>query len=418
MSKKGFKVKRTRRNLYKKRKSTGRKVAEIVLLVLIVGALIFIGYSVAPPIIDFIQNGSETTESTPAWTPPVTEDTEKENTDKPSEETPASTTQKPQTTTTALAPKPVENTVVVTAPAQALYSKEALAEYLANAKQEGAVQRAFCLKDEIGQLWYKSELEIVKDNQAVIKGAMTLKEIWDECKKAGITPVIQLNTLYDRRTPYVITGTGFMVTDQGGTWTWNDNTIEKGGKPWTNPFSDKTTVYFADIMKELSTAGFKEFILSNTMFPNFGNYDYNLLGTEVQAADRHKKLTALCEAMAQAGKGDTLVKIDAEDLLTYSSAKYKATAELWGDKDSLKSCKLYVDLNASTLGKKLDLGNSKSITIQSDIVKAATQCFTEIKPIAGTDIVVGVSGATLTAQQKAEIEKSLKEMGFNDIIFG
>ena len=48
--KKGFKVKRSRRNLYKKRKSTGRKIFDGVLFVVILGAFVFVGYSVASPL--------------------------------------------------------------------------------------------------------------------------------------------------------------------------------------------------------------------------------------------------------------------------------------------------------------------------------------------------------------------------------
>ena len=43
--KKGFKVKRSRRNLYKKRKSTGRKIFDGVLFVVILGAFVFVGYA-------------------------------------------------------------------------------------------------------------------------------------------------------------------------------------------------------------------------------------------------------------------------------------------------------------------------------------------------------------------------------------
>ena len=69
--KKGFKVKRSRRNLYKKRKSTGRKIFDGVLFVVILGALVFVGYSVASPLIKFFGgNGDNSSVSEPAWTPP------------------------------------------------------------------------------------------------------------------------------------------------------------------------------------------------------------------------------------------------------------------------------------------------------------------------------------------------------------
>lgn len=68
--KKGFKVKRSRRNLYKKRKSTGRKIFDGVLFVVILGAFVFVGYSVASPLIKFFGgNGNNSSVSEPAWTP-------------------------------------------------------------------------------------------------------------------------------------------------------------------------------------------------------------------------------------------------------------------------------------------------------------------------------------------------------------
>ena len=58
MKKKGIKIKRSHRNLYKRRKSTGRKVFETILLLVIVAALVFVGYSVAPPLIKFFSDMS------------------------------------------------------------------------------------------------------------------------------------------------------------------------------------------------------------------------------------------------------------------------------------------------------------------------------------------------------------------------
>ena len=81
---KGIKIKRNHKNLYRKRKSTGRKVAEVILLIVIVGGLVFLGYSVAPTVINFLdrQAVESQVESEPVWTPPVSESTP-ETTPKP-----------------------------------------------------------------------------------------------------------------------------------------------------------------------------------------------------------------------------------------------------------------------------------------------------------------------------------------------
>ena len=96
--KNGFKVKRTRKNLYKRRKSTGRKIFEGVLFVIILGGLVFIGYSVASPLLKFFggDNQNSSAVSEPVWVPPESSDDDTSSDGTSTESSPQTTTEKPQ----------------------------------------------------------------------------------------------------------------------------------------------------------------------------------------------------------------------------------------------------------------------------------------------------------------------------------
>ena len=152
--KKGFKVKRSRRNLYKKRKSTGRKIFDGVLFV--VGG-----------------NGDNSSVSEPAWTPPeslpeTSDSNSQANTsDNTSDNSGGSDTTKDNTSS---APNEVTSAFATVAPDSALKSDAALNKFLAEAKNSGYNTAVFTLKNTTGELLYKSSLKAVKDGGSDSKG--------------------------------------------------------------------------------------------------------------------------------------------------------------------------------------------------------------------------------------------------------
>jgi len=161
--KKGFKVKRSRRNLYKKRKSTGRKIFDGVLFVVILGAFVFVGYSVASPLIKFFGgNGDNSSVSEPAWTPPesLPETSDSNSQTNSSDSSGGSDTTKDNTSS---APNEVTSAFATVAPDSALKSDSALNKFLASAKDSVYNAAVFTLKNTTGELLYKSSLKAVKD---------------------------------------------------------------------------------------------------------------------------------------------------------------------------------------------------------------------------------------------------------------
>lgn len=420
MRKKGIKIKRFRKNLYKRRKSTGRKVFETVLLLVIVAALVFVGYSVAPPLIKFFSDmSSDTSQSSePVWTPPEPVSSDSSGTDNSSEEASA-----PENTGTTVKPddKPTEvsGTYAVIAPDSAIVSQKALQAYLEEAVGGGYDTVVFKLKNTTGELLYNSSVSAVKDNTYVIKGKLTAQQIVKACKDKGITPVAAISTLLDHTTPNVIEDGGYIIPE--GPWSWLDAAAENGGQPWASPYSSGTVNYFAAISEELAKAGFESVILQNTIFPQFQYYDYTLLSKDVQAANRSEKLAAVaasCAAKAKQSGADTLVQIDAGELLTINTSEYKGSAEIWLSRDKMTDCTVLITLDASTLGTKLQISEEKSITVNKSIDKAIAQVYAQVKlQTDGYDIKVGITNSSnLSDADITAAKATFEKLGYTDII--
>lgn len=420
--KNGFKVKRTRKNLYRKRKSTGRKIFDGVLFVVILGALVFVGYSVASPLMKFFGgNGNNSSVSEPAWTPPESLPETSDSTSGNTSDGNSGNNDTSRSDNTSSDSKPAEVTsTLAAAPDSALKSEDALNKYLDFIKDSGYNAVVFTLKNTTGELLYKSSLKAVKDNTDVNKGTLTAAQIVKACKSANVNAIAAVNTLYDRKTPYLFENAGYIITD--GNWSWLDAASDNGGKPWTTPYSTDAVNYYADICGELAKAGFTDIELENTIFPNFQSYDYSLLSKDLQSANRSEKLAALaaaCAKKAKDGNATATVEIKADALLTMTANAYDGTAEIWSVKDKTGDSKILVTMDMSLLGTKLQTSADKTTTVEKDKVKAVKQIFTLVKKTAGeTDIAVGITGSSnLSADDIKNCRTELEKLGFSDIRF-
>lgn len=420
MKKKGFKVKRTRRNLYKKRKTAGQKVVETVLLVVIVAVLVFVGYSVAPPIINYFSalGDTENNSSEPVWTPPVTSAVEDNSSDDGANSSTESST---TTTEEQKPPAPALLSGSVIAPDTALQSEKALKEYLEKAVKDGYGTVIFTVKNTDGTLLYKSDIKELQNVDNVSGGKISAKQIVKLCKDAGVTAVADINTLYDRYSGYAFEDTYYSTTDN---FTWLDAAPGKGGKPWSNPYSATMVKYLSDITGELTKAGFETVILSNTMFPHFGSYDYAIISADYKSATRSDKLAELANScLESADEKKTVIRIDAADFVTRATSEYKATAEIYGAKDKLKECNLLITFDIGDLGAALKTDDKNTLTLDKDAAKAVTQIFTEVdkqlKKDGITEYSIGIVNSSKLKEAKLkEVKEALEKLGSGAVVIG
>lgn len=149
-------------------------------------------------------------------------------------------------------------------------SNTALDTQLDNAAKAGFNAVVFDLKDENGAVHYQSATELAQKAKTITSDAMTLdvlKTLLQHLKDKGFTAIPRLYAFKDPAAPSNLPSAKVALADQPS-YTWLDNSKEKGGKAWLNPYSPDAHRFIIDMAKELSDAGFPNVMLDGVQFPN------------------------------------------------------------------------------------------------------------------------------------------------------
>lgn len=389
------KIKHSKNRLYKKRKSTGRKIFEGLLLVALVGGLGFLGYSAAGPIISFLGGGTDTGPVT-AWTPDeslISEINSSLGTDDVTQ------SEKP-TASEAPVNSGIGNYLL---PESALADYTVLSNALNTVKNAGYEQVLIPMKNLRGNLLYKSNIEAVKDTD-LITGTMAAGQIVSAAKSAGLVPKAVIPVIYDAETPAYVEDTGYRWADDS--YGWLDDYEENGGKRWVDPYLEGTKKYFSDIAKELTASGFEQVVLSQIRFPTFYPYDESILAARNFTGDRYKLLSSLYNTLNTAADKKTAVEIDIKDVLEMYGTDFVRTAEILKDKSF--SGTVYLKVTLSDFTDNLQISENSSISLPADQVKKCTLLIERAAQYMGTNVTVipvinpeGISEETVKACYEA-----------------
>lgn len=339
--KQGIKIKHRRYNLYNRKKSTAKKVLATVLTVLAAAVLCVVGFGIGRPLMEYFQNKKDNTssDSSSSWTPPESVTQESAQT----AETADTQEQESQQTSQA-EPEPQQET-------GALFLDEAVLEYydtdslkstIASAKSSGYTAVCVTMKDDMGYVLYKTEIEGVKDSDAV-KGKLTAKQVCDTIKGMGMTPVARINTLKDH-TSGIFVGGNYLITGDMGAW--HDAAPANGGKKWLDPFNANTVEYIAQMTAELSKAGFGRIVLANTIFPEFHPTDYSEYLAGQPIGDETARLNALWDVITAADgaarENGAKIMLETDSASLFADSRLSTTAEAAGDSTRLHGVELLI----------------------------------------------------------------------------
>lgn len=361
--KKSRKIKRYN-HIYRRRNSGWRKVLKIVLFVVIVAAVIFVGYSVAGPFMDFIGGKMEPSESS------VPESSSSESLS----ESPSSSTSEPPVADTALK--------AVNLPVDTARDPAALSAFLDQAKADGANAVVLELKDTAGKLLYASAVPQAAEYGAVSENALDLNTVAAAINQSGLKPVAKLSAFMDKTAPNVARNNGYLYEGSGSAW-W-DNAVNSGGKPWLNPYKAAACDYLIAIQNELVASGFKTVIWHKVEFPEVRRFDSANMGPEANGVTQQQALSnfiARAESEAQTN-GATVY-------ISYPVSASFGVNQSWFGGDP-------ASLGAKNVAPVIDLGSLSGVTVgetplnTDDPQAAATQVLTAFKAKVGEAKVLPV----------------------------
>ena len=316
----GRKVYRNSTNAKKKR---AKKAIAFIIAVIILAALVFVGYSVAKPIVNYFNTESESQGNILPWTPPITD-----NIDSIEIEDETTETENENITNEIEEDDRQDNSIsngftAYMLPEDALASQSKLNDYINRAKSEGYNAVLVTMKSKGGKINYATESEFAEKDESVIIGSLTAKQVVDSVKSSGMYAIAVLNLLEDN-SRYGENREGSYHNSDGSTWL--DNSVANGGKPWLSPFENDTISYIAFLVNEVTTAGFDAVVSDGLAFPAFRNSDLNLIGESVQSSERYKSLINIVNVTnsVTASRGiENIICVNAADVLNGKEEVFK-----------------------------------------------------------------------------------------------
>jgi len=180
------------------------------------------------------------------------------------------------------------------------------------------------LKTSGGRVYYNSSVDTAHYSGAVVSDT-DIASIVKVCAEKGIAPVAEISTIADNIYPVTYKKSAYQF-DDGVTGEWLDNKPENGGKPWLSPFADQAKNYLSEIVSELSAAGVKKIICTDTAFPAFRDKDLGYIGELVQSENRYKGLTDLINLLdkkAAENNGKVMLYVAASEVLNSSAEVFR-----------------------------------------------------------------------------------------------
>ncbi|MBD5081175.1 MAG: hypothetical protein HDT44_05345 [Ruminococcaceae bacterium] len=374
--KKNIKIKRSKGRLYKKKRSPVRTAIETIVLVTLAGGLIYVGYTAAGPLINYIQSGGSSGTVT-SWTPDESgtggNNSDPEN---PAVDTSLEITTQPQEASSL-------GTYLISQ--SALKSKEALNSALDSAKNSGFGIVLIPLKDDSGAILYKSQIDYITNVKELVTGTLSAKDIADAVKAKGLVPKAVIPTLLDKTSPDYVNDTGYYFADSPEI-SWYDASPDNGGKRWIDPFRAGSKKYYSDMVKELKDAGFEEIALSELRYPDLHDSDEPRLGSKFFAADRYKGLSELYQSCYNATDKKAAVSVNIKDVLDGKGQSFPKTAEILTDKSF--SGKVFLTVNLADFGDSLELAQGDPLTLPKDAAKKAEALIGKASEYMGTNVTV------------------------------
>ena len=401
MQKGGRKIKRSKSLYSRKRRNKTKSIVTIIIMIVVIGGLIFLGYSVGEPIANFFKNKAQNqnTSSEP-WSP---SDVNSSSSDGKIDSDNSSSGKNGKSDES----KSSFSAFILTA--ADLQNEASLTSAVNSAKQNGYTAVVVPLKSEGGAINYMSSVELA-NKAAPITSTLSSANIAEIIKKIGLISIARVDTLNDNLTPKADKTAGYTFEDSSSSWF--DNKPENGGKPWLNPFSETTKTYFTDISAEICAAGFDQVICADVIFPTFRNSDLNYIGAIIKDPNRYNALINIVDIF-KGNANNTNTKISVE---VSANGAITGTDEVFKPND-LTGINVVVDYDSAKIGNKLVIGDKEIILSDLAMYDRVKTVFEGVKAKSGElEVIPCIYQEGMSSNDVSEAVRALTDLGYKNYI--
>jgi hypothetical protein len=416
MSKGGRKVFRNKAHAKRQRiKQAGGIFAAVVGL----SALVFVGYSVAKPIFNYINSEDAVSDSeVEPWTPPSESDAVTKPavsdiySDSAAAETSGTTVSDDKAASQA-SPNNTDDDSYFSAyelPTSALSSSSALSDYISQAKNDGYNSVVVTLKAEGGKIYYSTRSEFAAMDEDAIVGTMPAQQIASMIKGNGLKAIALVNLLEDNNR-YGENRSGSYHNSDGTTWL--DNAVAKGGKPWLSPFESETLEYVSFLADEITGAGFDAVIADGIVFPEFRSTDLNYIGDSVKSSTRYTALldtVNIVKSAADANSAEFMMEINAADIVYGRAEAFKP--------EQLKNFTLLVEFSPSDFSENVIYNGSEVAVAEMNAADKCSYIFGVISQMAdeSTQIIPLIHNSNVNMTEFSDVINALISDGYDSYV--
>ena len=217
-----------------------------------------------------------------------------------------------------------KETVAVVVPEEKLYSSIDYHGFLKSLGEE-VTAVVIDVKTQTGTVTYVSDQVSVKNAGASHEKAVNLGMRIKTAKDLGFDVVARIYAFEDSTAPYNATDMAIRYGSADGIL-WLDDSVDNGGKPWLNPYSDTAQKYILDIIYDTVDAGADAILLEGVRLPEDEGMEYAYFGGSSEETSASEIIAQFCKRVYSA-----TVITETDLILGFESYEFVTDSGVYGE---------------------------------------------------------------------------------------
>lgn len=225
-----------------------------------------------------------------------------------------------------------KDAVAVTVPEEYLYNSMDFYGFL-KSLDKSVTAIVMDMKTQSGTVTYLSEQVSVKNAGAVHEKAMNIDARIKTAKDMGFDVIARIYAFEDSSAPYNASDMAIRYGSSEGVL-WLDDSVDNGGKPWLNPYSDTAQKYILDIVCDAVDSGVDAILLDGIRFPDESGMEYAYFGVGANEKSKKDILNEFSKRVYSATvitETDLIIGFESYDAITNSEVYGGDPLAIYGD---------------------------------------------------------------------------------------
>ncbi|MBQ5328195.1 MAG: hypothetical protein J6J15_03315 [Oscillospiraceae bacterium] len=216
-----------------------------------------------------------------------------------------------------------KETVAVTVPEEVLYSSIDFYSFIKSLDEE-VTALVIDMKTSKGTVTYLSDQVSVINAGAVSENAVNLDSRIKTAKNSGFDVIARIYAFEDSTAPYNAIDMAIRYESEDGIL-WLDDSVDNGGKPWLNPYSDTAQKYILDIVFDAIDSEVDAILLDGLRFPENEGMEYAYFGVGTEEISHGEILSQFSKRIYS-----STVVTDTDLLIGFESYETVSASDIYG----------------------------------------------------------------------------------------